>query len=189
MQVKRTHIPGVVCLVPPRSADSRGHFVETYSKRSLAEVGIAADFVQDNQSFSAQAGTIRGLHFQLPPTSQAKLVRVVRGRVYDVVVDLRLGSPTFGLWAAETLTAHCGEQLYVPRGLAHGFCSLEPGTEVAYKVDNYYAPEYDSGLVWNDPDLAIDWPVPPQDVVLSDKDRKLGRLADFTTPFRYDGCT
>jgi dTDP-4-dehydrorhamnose 3,5-epimerase len=189
MQVKRTNIPGVVCLVPLRFTDSRGHFVETYSKRSLADVGSVADFVQDNQSLSAQVGTIRGLHFQLPPSSQARLVRVVRGRAYDVVVDLRLGSPTFGQWAAQTLNALGSEQLYVPRGLAHGFCSLEPDTEVAYKVDNFYAPEYDSGLIWNDPDLAIDWPVRPQDVVFSDKDRKLGRLADFSTPFRYNGCT
>ena len=143
--------------------------------------------MQDNQSFSAKRGTIRGLHFQLPPAAQAKLVRVLHGSVYDVAVDLRVGSPTYGRWKGETLTADGGEQLFVPRGFAHAFCTLEPDTIVAYKVDEFYAPASDSGLIWNDPALAIDWPVAPQDVVLSDKDLKLGRFADFVSPFKYEG--
>ena len=121
--------------------DPRGYFVETYSEHSARDLGLTACFVQDNQSLSVKRGTVRALHFQVPPKSQAKLVRVLRGSIYDVAVDLRLGSPTYGRWAAVTLTANGGEQLFVPRGFAHGFCTLEPNTEVAYKVDDYYAPE------------------------------------------------
>jgi len=174
-------------LKPRRFADSRGYFVETYSERTLSGIGIAARFVQDNQSFSAARGTIRGLHFQLPPASQAKLVRVLQGSVYDVAVDLRTGSPTYGRWASATLTADEGEQLFVPHGFAHGFCTLEPDTVVTYKVDDFYAPASDSGLIWNDPALAIDWPVGVEQAVLSDKDKRLGRFTDFQSPFRYEG--
>lgn len=187
MDAKNLGLPGLRLLKPRRFADSRGYFAETHNERTLAGVGIEARFVQDNQSFSANRGTIRGLHFQLPPAAQAKLVRAVQGSVYDVAVDLRAGSPTYGQWAAVTLTADEGEQLFVPRGFAHGFCTLEPATVVAYKVDDFYAPASDSGLIWNDPILAIDWPVGPEEAVLSDKDMRHGRFAEFQSPFRYEG--
>jgi dTDP-4-dehydrorhamnose 3,5-epimerase len=187
MDVRNLALPGLVLLKPRRFADARGHFVETYNERTLAGAGIKARFVQDNQSYSASRGTIRGLHFQSPPAAQAKLVRVVQGSVYDVAVDLRAGSPTYGRWDGTTLTATEGEQLFVPGGFAHGFCTLEPGTVVAYKVDAFYAPASDSGLIWNDPMLAIDWPVGPEQAVLSDKDLRLSRFDGFESPFRYEG--
>ena len=187
MEIRTLDLPGLALLRPRQFADSRGSFTETYNEKAFHAAGITARFVQDNQSFSAKRGTIRGLHFQLPPAAQAKLVRVLHGSVYDVAVDLRTGSPTYGRWKGETLTADGGEQLFVPRGFAHAFCTLEPDTIVAYKVDEFYAPASDSGLIWNDPALAIDWPVASQDVVLSDKDRKLGRFADFVSPFKYEG--
>ena len=187
MDIKNLGLPGLMLLRPRVFQDARGSFTETYNEKTFAAAGIAARFVQDNQSFSAKRGTIRGLHFQLPPAAQAKLVRVLRGSVYDVAVDLRRGSPTYGRWKGETLTAEGGEQLFVPRGFAHAFCTLEPDVIVAYKVDDFYAPASDSGLIWDDPTLAIDWPVAPGEVVLSDKDLKLGRFADFVSPFRYEG--
>jgi dTDP-4-dehydrorhamnose 3,5-epimerase len=141
--------------------------------------------VQDNQAFSSKPGTIRGLHFQLPPSPQAKLIRVLRGSIFDVAVDLRVGSPTFGQWMSERLTAAGGEQMFLPQGFAHGFCTLEPDTEVTYKVDGYYAPQCDSGLVWNDATLNIPWPIGRDDAILSDKDKKLGSFAQFVSPFRY----
>jgi dTDP-4-dehydrorhamnose 3,5-epimerase len=183
MDIRSTHIPGVVIIKPSRYMDSRGHFAEIYNEQAFRAAGIEARFVQDNQSFSIQRGTIRGLHFQLPPAPQAKLVRVVRGSIFDVAVDLRTRSPTYGRWIVEHLTAAEGKALFIPRGLAHGFCTLEASTEVFYKVDNYYAPECDSGLIWDDPDLAIEWPVGPEDVVLSEKDRKLGQFSQFISPF------
>jgi dTDP-4-dehydrorhamnose 3,5-epimerase len=188
MEVKPTELPGVLLLKPRFFHDARGHFVETYNAASAQAAGLQAAFVQDNQSLSVKRGTVRALHFQVPPKVQAKLVRVLRGSVYDVVVDLRAGSPTYGRWVAATLTAQGGEQLFVPRGFAHGLCTLDPDTEVAYKVDDYYAPDCEQGLIWNDPALAIPWPVASADAVLSDKDRKLGRFADFVSPFRYDGA-
>jgi len=187
MDVKITKIPGVLLLTPRYFHDARGYFFETYNARAAHAAGLTADFVQDNQALSLKEGTVRALHFQAPPRVQGKLVRVVRGSVYDVAVDLRTGSPTYGQWVAATLTAKGGEQLFVPRGFAHGYCTIEPDTEVAYKVDDYYAPECEQGLIWNDPTLAIPWPVLPADAVLSGKDRKLGRFADFASPFRYDG--
>ena len=187
MDVTNLELPGLTLLRPRRFSDARGYFSETYNETAFRQAGIAARFVQDNQSYSAQRGTIRGLHFQLPPAAQAKLVRVLQGSVYDVAVDLRVGSPTYGRWVGETLTADGGEQLFVPRGFAHAFCTLQPDTIVAYKVDEFYAPASDSGLIWNDPTLAIRWPVAPDEVVLSDKDLKLGRFADFVSPFKYAG--
>ena len=187
MDVRNLGLPGLQLLKPRRFADTRGYFVETYNERTLLAAGITARFVQDNQSYSRNPGTIRGLHFQLPPAAQAKLVRVVQGSVYDVAVDLRVGSPACGRWEGMTLTAEHGEQLFVPRGFAHGFCTLEPDTVVAYKVDEFYAPASDSGLIWNDPMLAIDWPLRPGQAVLSDKDLKLGRFDGFESPFRYEG--
>jgi dTDP-4-dehydrorhamnose 3,5-epimerase len=187
MDIRKFDLPGLVLLRMRRFSDARGYFAETYNQRAFQAAGITARFVQDNQSFSAKRGTIRGLHFQLPPATQAKLVRVLHGSVHDVAVDLRVGSPTYGRWIGETLTADGGEQLFVPHGFAHGFCTLEPDTIVVYKVDDFYAPASDSGLIWNDPVLAIAWPVAPTEVVLSDKDLKLGRFADFVSPFRYEG--
>jgi dTDP-4-dehydrorhamnose 3,5-epimerase len=187
LDVQATVIPGVLLLKPRRFCDGRGYFVETFNERTFRAAGVNASFVQDNQSFSRQRGTVRGLHFQLPPLTQAKLVRVLRGAIFDVAVDLRIGSPSYGRWTAERLTASNGEQLFIPHGLAHGFCTLEPDTEVAYKVDDYYAPECDTGLLWNDSVLAIDWPVGAEDVVLSGKDHKLGRFSNFVSPFKYDG--
>lgn len=187
MEVKATNIPGVLLLKPRYFHDARGYFVETYNERSARQSGLVADFVQDNQALSLRRGTVRALHFQVPPKAQAKLVRVLRGSVYDVAVDLRAGSPHYGRWVGATLTAQGGEQIFVPRGFAHGYCTLEADTEVAYKVDDYYAPECERGLAWDDPALGIAWPVSAADAVLSDKDRKLPRLADFTSPFRYGG--
>jgi dTDP-4-dehydrorhamnose 3,5-epimerase len=187
MQVKATDILGVLLLQPRYFRDARGYFVETYNVRSAHLAGVKAEFVQDNQALSLKRGTVRALHFQVPPKVQAKLVRVLRGSVYDVAVDLRLGSPSYGKWMAATLTAQGGEQIFVPRGFAHGYCTLEDDTEVAYKVDDYYAPECEQGLTWDDPTLAIDWPVSSADAMLSDKDRRLPRFADFASPFRYDG--
>jgi len=187
MEATSTSISGVLLLKPRYVRDSRGYFVETYSARVARDTGIVAEFVQDNQALSLKRGTVRALHFQVPPKAQGKLVRVLRGSVYDVAVDLRAGSPAYGRWVAATLTAQGGEQIFVPRGFAHGYCTLEADTEVAYKVDDYYAPECERGLAWDDPTLGIAWPVSAADAVLSDKDRKLPRFADFTSPFRYDG--
>jgi dTDP-4-dehydrorhamnose 3,5-epimerase len=186
MEVFPTDIPGVLLLKPRYFQDPRGYFVETYNLRAAHAAGLVADFIQDNQAFSLKRGTVRALHFQVPPHAQAKLVRVLRGAIYDVAVDLRAGSPSYGHSVAATLTARGGEQIFVPRGFAHGYCTLEADTEVAYKVDDYYAPDCEQGLIWNDATLAIDWPVAASDAVLSDKDRRLPRFADFASPFRYD---
>ena len=172
---------GVVILEPRKFNDSRGFFMETYSAPVFQDLGITCVFVQDNQSYSMRRGTIRGLHFQTPPHAQAKLVRVLRGSIFDVAVDLRSDSPSYGKWVSAKLTASGGEQIFIPRGFAHGFCTLEPHVEVAYKVDNVYAPDYESGIVWNDPALAIDWPFPPQDIVVSDKDATLPTFGGFST--------
>ena len=185
MNIQITKIPGVLVLKPRQFPDPRGYFVETYSERVFRQAGIVVDLVQDNQSVSIHRGTIRALHFQLPPATQAKLVRVVRGSIYDVVVDLRRDSPAYGQWMSHQLSAETGEQIFIPRGLAHGLCTLEPNTEVAYKVDDYYAPACESGIVWNDPTLKIPWPVAVSEAILSDKDRKLGMFKDFVSPFQY----
>lgn len=177
----------VKLISPRRFCDDRGWFEETYSARSYAKIGIDVVFQQDNQSLSRPAGVLRGLHFQAPPHGQAKLVRCTRGRIWDVAVDIRLGSPTYGQWQGAELTADNGRQLFVPVGFAHGFITLEPDTEVQYKVTDFYSPECDGGLIWDDPDLAIDWPAPAGGPVLSPKDRALPRLADFASPFPYDG--
>jgi len=176
---------GVKVFAPLRHRDDRGFFSETYSKRLLAEHGIDAAFVQDNHSLSLEKGTIRGLHFQIPPSAQAKLVRVTRGAVLDVVVDLRHGSPTFAEHAAFELTADNWRQVYVPAGFAHGFCTLGDAAEVLYKVTDYYSPQDDAGLRWNDPALAIDWPVTAADAILSQKDASLPLLAELPAHFQY----
>ena len=180
---KRLEIEDVLLISPTKFGDRRGYFLETYSLAGYRDLGIDAVFVQDNQSFSATAGTVRGLHFQGPPAPQAKLVRVLRGSIFDVAVDIRRGSPTYGRWCGSVLNAERAEQIFIPRGFAHGFCTLEPDTEVAYKVDAYYSPECESGIQWNDPALGIEWPIDPAVAVLSDKDRKLQPLSDLASPF------
>lgn len=176
-------LPGPLLLEVRRFADGRGAFSETYSRRDFAALGVDEEFVQDNWSLSEAAGTVRGLHFQRPPHAQGKLVRVLRGRILDVAVDLRRSSPRLGRHVAVELAAGDGRALYVPPGFAHGFCTLEPMTEVAYKVTADYAPEADGGVIWDDPDLGIAWPVGRRDAVLSEKDRRLPRFADLPLVF------
>jgi dTDP-4-dehydrorhamnose 3,5-epimerase len=182
----RLEISDVILVRVRKFADSRGHFLETFRKFEFGEMGIGCEFLQDNQAYSAQAGTVRGLHFQVPPHAQAKLVRVLRGAVYDAAVDLRCGSPTYGKWCGARLTADGGEQIFVPRGFAHGYCTLEANTVVAYKVDNYYAPQSEAGLIWNDPAIGVDWSFPPERVLVSDKDAKLPLFSTFETPFEMN---
>ncbi len=172
-------LPEVLLITPRRHGDARGWFAETWSRAMLAEAGLDLDFVQDNQAFSAQRGTVRGLHFQRAPFAQAKLVRVLKGAIYDVAVDIRAGSPSYGRWVGATLDAATGDQLLVPRGFAHGYCTLVADTELAYKVDNAYAPEFEGGILWCDPALGIDWPIGPDEALANDRDRKLPTLADL----------
>lgn len=179
MDVAETRFPEVKLITPKRHGDARGNFAEIYNKRDFAKVGVTVEFVQDNHSFSAPRGTVRGLHFQLPPYAQDKLVRVVCGSIFDVAVDMRRDSPTFGEYASALLTAREGTQMFVPVGFAHGFCTLEPDTEVTYKVSNYYAPDHDAGVLWNDPDLGIAWPIAEEDAVLSEKDKVQPRFAEL----------
>lgn len=176
-------IAGPLLLSLRRFADARGAFVETYNRRDFTAVGIGEEFVQDNQSVSTHVGTVRGLHFQRRPHAQAKLVRVLRGRVLDVAVDMRAGSPTFGRHVAVELSAENGRMLYVPVGFAHGFVTREPMTEVAYKVTALYAPDCDGGVFWNDPAIGIDWGVAEAAATLSDKDQRLPRMAELGPVF------
>jgi dTDP-4-dehydrorhamnose 3,5-epimerase len=179
MQCIPTEIPDVKVLVPARFGDARGFFSETYSRRLLREcAGIDCEFVQDNHSLSAGAGVVRGLHYQVPPMAQDKLVRVVRGAILDVAVDVRRGSPTFGRHVSVVLSAENWRQVFVPVGFAHGFVTLEPNTEVVYKVSNYYAPTHERGVRWDDPALGIEWGVSADRAVLSDKDRRYPALAE-----------
>jgi dTDP-4-dehydrorhamnose 3,5-epimerase len=164
-------LPDVKLIRTRRIADGRGYFAETYVDQDFAAMGIVDEFVQDNQSFSVAAGTIRGLHFQIPPFAQSKLLRVLRGKIFDVVVDLRRSSPTFGKHLTVELNAEDGHQLFVPVGFAHGFCTLKSNTEVFYKVGNIYSSPHDRGLNWADPGLGINWPVKESEAILSDKDR------------------
>jgi len=183
MEVEALGLEGVKLIRPRRFADARGYFSETWNRRLLAAHGLDVDFVQDNVSFSRSPGTIRGLHFQKEPFAQAKLVRVIRGAILDVAVDLRRSSPTFGRHVAVVLSAEGGEQLFIPVGFAHGLCTLQADTEVAYKVSQFYSPEHDAGIVWNDPDLAIEWKLGGKEPVLSEKDAILPRLASIEPPF------
>jgi dTDP-4-dehydrorhamnose 3,5-epimerase len=185
MEVESLLIPEVKIVKTKKFGDDRGYFSETYNKRVFAEAGILEDFVQDNQSFSAQRGTVRGLHFQIPPFAQAKLVRVLRGSILDVAVDLRRGSPTFGQHVGAEISARAWNQILVPIGFAHGFCTLEPDTEVVYKVTALYSPDHDRGVSWIDKDIGIDWPVAPADATLSAKDQLLPALASLTDLFTY----
>ena len=184
MQIERLAIPDVVVVTPRRFGDARGWFSETFSARAFAAVSDGA-FVQDNEAFSAGAGTLRGLHFQRPPAAQGKLVRVLKGAILDVAVDIRTGSPSFGRHVTARLDAVAGAQIWVPAGFAHGYCTLEPDTAVAYKVTDFYSPAHEGGLLWDDPALDIDWRVPAGGATLSDKDRVLPRLAELSSPFAY----
>ena len=181
MEFVETSLKGAYLIKPKVFRDERGFFVESWNEKVFAENGIDAKFVQDNHSMSANMGVLRGLHFQLPPNAQAKLVRVTRGKVYDVIVDLRKDSQTYGKWESFELSADNFNMLFVPRGFAHAFLTLEDNTEFMYKVDNFYAPESDSGIIWNDPDLNIDWPI--KEPTLSEKDGKLQYFKDFESPF------
>lgn len=182
-------IPGVIRVTPRPFEDARGRFMETYQADRYRAGGIPAVFVQDNQSLSRRRGTVRGLHFQAPPMAQAKLVRCLRGAVLDVAVDLRAGSPTYGQHCAVELRAETGDQLFVPAGFAHGFCTLEDETEVHYKCSAPYAPDLEGGVYWADPALGIDWPVATEAAILSEKDRALPMLADVMTPFTAEDPT
>lgn len=188
MLVDPTEIEGVVAITPRRHGDSRGWFSETWSRGALASQGHDLDFVQDNHSFSRETGTVRGLHCQRPPHAQAKLVRVIVGRILDVAVDVRRGSPSFGRWVGVELSAENGRQLLIPPGFLHGFVTREPETEVLYKCSDGYAPDCESSVAWDDPDLAIDWGAAPDRAILSDKDRAAPRFADWASPFVWEGA-
>ena len=176
----------LLVISPKRFEDPRGWFSETWNQSRFAAVGIDCNFCQDNQSFSRPKGTLRGLHFQAPPFAQAKLVRCLQGRIFDVAVDIRRASPTFGKWYGLELTAENGRQLFIPSGYAHAFLTLEDDCMIAYKVDAFYSGTHDGGLAWNDPAIGIDWPIEGEPV-LSEKDADLPALADLTVDFPYDG--
>ena len=188
MQIEDPPLPGVRLLTPRRFADERGFFSEVWNRRRLAELGITLDFVQDNHSFSRERHTVRGLHFQAPPHAQDKLVRVGAGRILDVAVDVRRGSPAYGRWFAAELSAENGRQMLVPAGFLHGFLTLEPDTEVYYKCSDYYAPECEGAVRFDDPALGIDWQLPAGATpLLSAKDAAAGGFADFDSPFEFAG--
>lgn len=187
MEFIETGMSGVVLCVPRRFADERGFFSETYSAREFAAAGLNFNFVQDNHSLSRRAGTVRGLHFQAPPHAQTKLVRCIRGRVLDVAVDIRKGSPTFAQWVSAELSAENGRQLLIRTGFLHGFVTLEPDTEVVYKCDDYYAPESDGAVLFSDPTLGIEWGIGTTEAVLSAKDAIAPTMAEFQSPFTYEG--
>ena len=185
MKVTHTAIDGLFVIEPRVFRDGRGYFFESFNARDFADVtGLMPTFVQDNES-SSKRGVLRGLHFQLPPYSQAKLVTVVCGSVLDVAVDLREGSPTYGRYEAVELSGDNHLQLYIPRGFAHGYLVLSDTAVFRYKCDNYYAPGFEGGLAWNDPDIGIEWPLPEEEILLSEKDCRHGLLKDFVSPFKY----
>ena len=186
MQVHKAGLAGILMIEPNRFGDHRGFFAETYSRRVYAELGVDVEFVQDNHSLSAAVGTVRGLHFQMPPHAQAKLVRCGRGAIFDVAVDIRKGSPTFGQSVGYELTAENGAQVFVPAGFAHGFMTLQPDSEIIYKCSDYYAPETEGAVRWDDPAIGIDWPLQGH-AILSDKDVVAPLLADLDSPFQFEG--
>ena len=185
MEIRATALPDVKILTPRRFGDARGYFCETWNAPRLAAGGLDLAFVQDNESLSAQAGTLRGLHYQAPPFAQAKLVRVAKGAILDVAVDARRGSPTYGRWVAEEISAANGAQILVPRGFLHGFVTLTDDTLVIYKVDSVYDAASDGAVIWNDADIGIEWGVAAGDVILSDKDRRAPAFRDWISPFEY----
>lgn len=176
-------LSGLKLVTPKKFGDERGFFSETHNEKTWASAGLNFDFVQDNHSLSRDVGTVRGLHFQTGPFAQDKLVRVVNGRILDVAVDLRRSSPTFGRHVVVELSKENWRQLFIPIGFAHGFVTLEPDTEVIYKVTNFYSPQHDCGVAWDDPDIGVDWPVAAENAVLSEKDRKWPRLRDLAEVF------
>jgi dTDP-4-dehydrorhamnose 3,5-epimerase len=178
MIVERLAIPEVILLTPQRFADPRGFFSETWNERRFAEAGIPGPFVQDNHALSTDCGVVRGLHIQIAPNAQGKLIRTVRGAIWDVAVDVRQGSPTYGRHVSAVLSAENWQQLWIPTGFLHGYCTLQPDTEVIYKVTAPWDRGAERGVIWNDPDLAVPWPIDPGEALLSDKDRILPRLAE-----------
>jgi dTDP-4-dehydrorhamnose 3,5-epimerase len=185
MEFERLEIPDLVLITPRRHGDSRGFFSETFRVDSFAMQGLQLNFVQDNHVYSTQKGVLRGLHFQTPPRAQGKLVRCTRGSIFDVGVDIRAGSPTYGRHAGAVLSAENWRQLWIPPGFAHGYLTLEDDCEVIYKVTDYYAPECDKGIAWNDPALGIDWPLPERIIILSEKDRRQPSLAEAPAAFHF----
>lgn len=183
MVFEETNLPGVLLITPKRFGDERGFFAESWNRRIFAEHGIETEFVQDNHSLSTSEGTIRGLHFQAPPHAQAKLVRCGRGRIFDVAVDIRRGSPTFGNWFGAELSFENGKQVLIPEGFLHGFMTLEAGSEIIYKCSDFYAPECDGAVRWDS--CGIDWPHVPQDPILSGKDAVAPDFSEFETSFDY----
>jgi len=189
MQIEQTDLSGVVVLTPARFGDARGFFSESWSAARMAEAGLDFEFVQDNHSLSEKVGTVRGLHYQAPPHAQAKLVRCGRGRLLDVAVDIRRGSPTYGKWIAVELSFENGKQLLIPRGFLHGFVTLEPDTEIIYKCDDYYSPECDGAVRFDDPDIGVVWGIDSNKAILSEKDEKAVSMKGFDSPFVYEGST
>lgn len=186
MLIERTALPGVLVLTPRRFTDERGYFCETYNRDALRAHGLDVEFVQDNHSMSNRAGTVRGLHFQAPPRAQAKLVRCGRGRLMDVTVDIRNGSPTYGRWVGLELTAENGRQLFIPEGFAHGFVTREPETEIFYKCSDTYAPEAEGVIRFDDPTIGINWGLDGRAPILSDKDAAAPGFDGFHSPFRFE---
>lgn len=180
MEIVQSSLPNVILLRPRRFADARGWFVENHNRRALSQIGLSVDFVQDNLAFSHQRFTLRGLHFQRPPRAQAKLVQVLGGRIFDVVLDLRADSPTFGQHATFELSAQDGWQVFVPAGCAHGYCTLEAATQVSYKVSDFYDPALEGGILWCDPALGITWPCRPEEAIVAEKDQKLPGLSQLS---------
>lgn len=186
-EIRSLAIREILELVPRRFLDERGFFSEVWKENELRQYGIDVSFVQDNHSLSCEAGVLRGLHYQAPPFAQAKLVRVVRGSIYDVAVDIRHGSATFGQWVGLTLSGSSWNQVFVPAGFAHGFLTLEPDSEVIYKVSQYYSPEHDRAIRWDDPEIGIDWPITGAAPILSAKDRVAPSLAEVEPAFHFGG--
>jgi dTDP-4-dehydrorhamnose 3,5-epimerase len=186
MELRPLGLDGVVEIIPKKFGDGRGYFAETYARGSFLAVGIPHEWVQDNQSFSVDKGVLRGLHFQVAPFAQDKLIRVLRGSIFDVVVDIRKGSATFGRWVSSTVSAAAFNQLLVPKGFAHGFVTLEPETEVFYKVSAPYSAACDRSIFYADPAIGITWPLSESGPILSDKDRKAPRLADIIADISFD---
>jgi dTDP-4-dehydrorhamnose 3,5-epimerase len=186
LKFEQTPLLGVVVITPARFGDHRGFFSESYSAKALAEHGITTQFLQDNHSLSMTQGTIRGLHFQAPPNAQDKLVRCGRGALFDVAVDIRKGSPTYGQWFGVELSFENGKQLLVPTGFAHGFVTRAPGTEIIYKCSDYYAQETEGAVAWNDPEVGVDWGLGDMAPILSDKDANAPSLADLNSPFTFE---
>ena len=185
LDIVETPLEGVLILTPRRFADARGYFSESWNRQRMADAGLDLDFVQDNHSLSRDRGTVRGLHFQAPPSAQDKLVRCGRGRIFDVAVDIRNGSPSYGQWFGLELSDECGRQLLVPKGFMHGFQTLSSDAEIIYKCSEAYDPDTEGAVLWNDADLNIDWPIKSA-AVISDRDEAADAFAGFQSPFHFD---